>query len=284
MIVRAVISTKRRDFAIAAVVFYSTACTSMLGIDGDYAAGAADSDTGLASGGQETGLGGRSGVPAPTGGRTTRSDAGSASGSAGPSAGGKPTTPEDSNGGAQPVGPGGSPGAGGAGGGTPGAGGYVPSSGGSPGPGTGGAAPPDLDAGGVAGCPTGTFTGSYRGTHKPGATLSVLNAPIAGDVTLRFSGTSGVSATVNGSFLDPLDNTGGVAAALRGTFDCAKGTGTLTLSPAQVTTLVPFIYTAQVEGSVDINLGRSNTLSGHFTIQETENSMATGSGSWSASP
>jgi len=282
MIVRAALSKKRRDFAIAVALFCSSACTSLLGIDGEYSAGRTTaSDTGLAAGGQTTGAGGMQSVlPLAAGGSgATRFDAGAAARGAGTSAGGTVT---DASLGRPPAGSGGAAGFMVASGGTPGAGG-VPASGGSVGAGTG-AVPPDLDAATPV-CPTGTFTGKYRGTHKPGNLLSSLGSPIAGDITLRFSATGSTSAMVTGGLLDPLtDTTGGVASTLRGTFDCKTRTGSAsTVAPAEVTTLVPLVYIAPVEGSLAIKVDSAGTVAGAFTIHESNNTMGVGSGTWDAS-
>jgi hypothetical protein len=170
-------------------------------------------------------------------------------------------------------------------GGTPGTGG-LRSSGGSAGTASGGAGgvPPDLDAA-VPVCPVGTFTGKYRGTHKPGNLITSLGSPIAGDITLRFSPTEAATLTVTGGLLDPLtDTTGGVASTLRGTFDCKTGTGSAAIvSPAEVTTLVPLVYVAQIEGSIAIKISGAGTVAGDFTIQESSNTMGVGSGTWDAS-
>jgi hypothetical protein len=284
MIVRTVLSTKRRGSTVAVALLLASACTSMLGIDGEYSASPVKNNEAVASGGKEPGSGGP--VILPTGGTgADMPQTGSTPGFAGAHPGGSSAVP-DASVGRGGVSAGGSPsGSGGASGGSSndGSGGRAPSGGGASGTGGAGVVPePDATA---PECPTGTYAGTYRGTHKPGTPVSVLSAPISGSITLRFTATSGTSAMITGGFLDPLtDSTGGVAGTIRGTFDCAKGVGSATLSTAEVTTVVPIVYVATVEGTIEIKSASSGMLNGTFTVQETMNTSGTGGGTWSAGP
>jgi len=110
-----------------------------------------------------------------------------------------------------------------------------------------------------------------------------LFVTIFGNVILHLAA-SGGKLTVTGTLLDPLDDAkGGIGAVLSGMIDCAKGTGSATLSNAQVTTILPPLV-GPIDGTLDIAVDASGGLSGKFAIHElVAPNLATGSGTWSAS-
>lgn len=283
MIVRTALSAKRRGSTFSVVLLLTSACTSMLGIDGEYSASPVKNNEMEASGGKESGSGGSVILPAGGGGATV-SQTGSTPGFAGAHPGGSSAVPDASVGRGGISAGGSPPGSGGASGGSSnsGSGGHAPSSSG--GSETGGAGVvPEPDAAAPE-CPTGTYSGKYVGTHMPGGSAIAGRASLSGTITLRFTVGSEGFATITGGLIDPLDNpTGGVAGVLSGTFDCVKGVGSATLSTAEVTALTPVLYVAAVEGTIDIKTGGSGTLNGTFSEQEMAITSGTGSGTWSAS-
>ena len=283
---------KYHGVAALSVVLVS-GCTSILGIDGEYSSVPSGS-----SGGESAGAGGTAGKPttANAGGAagTTRPDA--ATGSGGDiGGGGSPSSMggdtdasfagHPSNGGAE---------AGGAAG-EPASGGKAPT-GGSAGMSSGGAAGAGGSGGTDAGmqppivCPLGTFNGTYSGTHHPVSGGTIFTAPIAGTISLRFVAAAKTTSTVTATLMPPAVPTtmGYITGTARGTFDCAKGTGSMSLpsppaTPAVATTYIPSLFTDAVEGSLDIKLDAGGDPGGTFSIRDPLfPTSATGSGTWSA--
>jgi hypothetical protein len=280
-------SANSRGVAVLSAAFAAAACTSMLGIDGDYYADR--TSVGGASTGGKVGSGGKTSTPSRTGGSsgTPHHDAGPLAnggvvgkGGTPPSSGGSPDasaggTTNEGSGGTEASGGTASGGQGGGTGGTLGAGG----SGGNTG--NGGAAPDDAGV-----CPIGTFTGTYKGMHRPSTGGTAVTAPIAGGITFHFSTTtSATTRTVTGTLGFAVGNTeaGGIIGTFRGSFDCTTEHGSVTLlMGTTVTTIVPPIN-GPVDGTFDIELAPNGGLSGTFQIREQLNpSFAIGSGTWSA--
>jgi hypothetical protein len=264
---------------VAALV---SACTSLLGIDGNYANERASSQ---GTGGHDDFVG-----PAANGGsRTIDVDSGAVRGSGGEvivgSGGG--STGGAGSGGRLGIPSGGGTTAGPASGGKASGGAAGSATGGAAGSGTGGAAGSarggaPADAGGPA-CPTGTFRGTYMGTHRPSSGGTALTVMIGGNVTLHSTAMGESSLSVTGTLADPIDDpTGGISGTVTGTIDCVTGSGSLTMSKASVTTIVPAFF-GPIDGSMDVTVAGATSLSGGFLIHETINpTFALGSGTWSA--
>jgi hypothetical protein len=277
------------------VAALASGCTSLLGIDGNYAverpgsqgsggregSGAFPSNGARSSGDFDAGVPmGAGGEPTPGSGGVRIGDGGSGVGGGSPNGGtGAGGAPES---GGRPGAGGATPAAGGANAGTAGngkGGASGSASGGSSGSSSGGTAP---DAGPPP-CPTGTFRGTYMGTDRPSTGGTVVPVPIAGTVVLHLAAMGESHLAVTGTLLDPIDDpTGGVGAMLTGSIDCVQRTGTMTLSKATLTIIVPS-FLGPVDGTMDISVDSTTSLSGDFNIHETINpTFATGSGSWSA--
>ncbi|HVW25594.1 MAG TPA: hypothetical protein VHC69_09500 [Polyangiaceae bacterium] len=272
----------------------ASACTSILGIDGDYYADRASSG-GSTSGGKTSASGGKTENPPTTGGTTNspHHDAGVSGGAVGkggtqPSMGG--VTTDSSTGGKTNEGSGGTEtGSGGtAAGGATEAGGSGGASGAagagaSTGSGGSGGTPPE-DAGV---CPTGTLSGTYSGAHHPSTGGTAVPAPLAGNISLRLTTASSTTRMITGTLTFPIGAAvGGLAGTFLGTFDCNKGTGSYALLDlpyaASVTTIVPPEAAVQVDGTITVQLDTNGGLKGTFSIHETVIVTATGSGTWSA--
>jgi hypothetical protein len=290
--------TSTSRIAVLGAAVLASACTTILGIDGDYTGTRSASSN---SGGKGADTGGKSSGEG-TGG-TTLTDAGASGGRLHGGAGGTGATtvvvdaaagkPTNGSGGDAPLGSGGAPATGGhaGSGGMPGNGGTTGNGGTSADGGKGAAAGAGGGTSGGAGgqapdagmhlCPSGTFTGNYSGTDRPTTGGTVSKAPISGTMTLHLV-VSGQSITVTGTVVDPLSaSDGGLNGMIRGSIDCSTGKGSASFLNTEVTTVIPPII-APIDGTLDITVGTSGALDGGFSIHESANPIATGSGTWSA--
>jgi hypothetical protein len=280
-------------------VVLASACTSLLGIDGNYSTAHSDSSGG-GSGGKavDTKTGGTSGAlfDAGAGGG---GNAGTDDGAGGtmPSSGGAPDAgiAGRKNGGAGGVESGGGPSTGGrdgsggnASGGTSSGGasdsGGASSSGGNASGGTRGTGGVVVhtDAGTPV-CPTGTRNGTYTGVHHPSTGGNFVSAPISGSIMLRLTANTNTTLNVTGVLTLPI-GMGGIVGSVRGTVDCTDGTGSVSLlDGATVTTVIP-PFNGPIDGTFIFKIDTTGALGGTFSIKESLNPspLAVGSGTWSA--
>lgn len=282
---RSVSSANGRGAALLSAAFAATACTSILGIDGNYYEQHTTSD-GSTGGGKTIAAGGKTSAPTKTGGTSNvaHHDAGSGGvpGNGGaPSSGG--SAPDASAGGHTNRGDGGNEtSAGGAstGGHDNGGSGGISEAGGTSATGGGGStAMPPEDAGV---CPLGTYMGTYSGKDHPSTSIGGMLAQIAGSITLRFTATSASGRAVTGGVAYLLTATsGGFAGAFVGTFDCETRTGSVSLiDPTNITTVSPPLGVVPIDGTFQIQPAANDGLKGTFSIHESLNPTATGSGTW----
>jgi hypothetical protein len=287
---RSASSANRRGAALLSAAFAVTACTSILGIDGDYYAEHANS--GGSTGGDKTsGTGGKTSGTTHAGGASspTHLDAGSGGrpGSGGvPSSGGG--TQDASAGGRMIPGGGGTEttGSGGSstGGRENGGGGGTSESGGNGANGGegGSTAMPRSDSGPPPVCPLGTYMGTYTGNHRPSTGITMVAARITGSITLRFTATNASQRAITGGVAYLATATsGGFAGTFLGTYDCETEMGSVSLiDPTDITTINPPEVAVPVDGTFTIQPGPNGGLKGSFSIYESLNHAATGSGSW----
>ncbi len=288
---RSVPSANSRGAAFLFAAFAATSCTSILGIDGNYYSDQANSG-GSSDGGKANASGGKTSVAAQTGGATHHDAGSSGSGGERGSGGVKSSggaTPDASAGGRTNPGGGGTEtsGAGGASSGgreSGGASGTSESGGSGASGGDGGSTGTPPGDSGVVVCPLGTFMGTYSGMHLPSTGIGQLAAQITGSITLRFTATTNPAqrAVTGGVAFLATATSGGFAGTFLGTFDCELETGSVSLiDPTDITTIVPPEVAVLIDGKFEIQPGPNGGLKGTFSIYESLNHTAKGSGSWS---
>jgi hypothetical protein len=295
---RSASSANRRGVALLSVALVATACTSMLGIDGNYSS--VEASSGGSSGGKTSGTGGKPSAEPKAGGASNleHHDAGSTGSGGAPGNGGTTSfggsTQDASTGGHTSVGGGeASAASGGASsgghenggsGGTSGSGGNGTGGDGAGGRGSGGT---EQDGGEPTPiCPVATFMGTYSGNFHPSTGITLAAAEITGSLTLHFtvSATSSTLRTITGgvAFL-PTQTSGGFAGTFLGSFDCEKQTGSITLvDPTNITTIMPPEVVVPIDGTFQVVPGPDGEVRGTFSIHESLNLAATGSGTWEA--